>query len=464
MADIWTVCKTIHQYNKEPISMEDMKKLKEIAEDYRRVKNYVYTRYGGIGSLQKLYPGYTVQNEMTESGLRAELQLPSVYFYRAVFDALGDIKSQWSRTKSKVLKLIAQNEGFDAEEKHYLRFLLKSANAFEAALNQTEVRLPQEMQLKYDMLAGQVDTAKLHRYLCRQVRKHHVRYQHTDMAEGFFITEKAYRYGKCRDKKYAASHSGKYGIFIATKENRKRIFIPLTDENSYKKQLYIKLKPEENGIEISIPMEMKAKVHRDYTNEVGLSIGIWCMMTTDKGNVYGASFGKLHKEIVEYMSAAEQTYRREKSNNAGRRKYRARKAKLDARLETYVNQEINRMIAEEKPQIIYIPKLPQSSPAGYNKKINYSVSVWKKGFIRERLQQKCREHSIEIAEVMGKAISTECSICGGAGRYSKNIFRCESCGYEADKKINAARNAVIRGRTGQQIHHIYVPDTEITVQ
>ena len=48
------LCKTVRQYNKAPISKEDMEKLLEIAEDYRTVKNYVYTRYGGIKSLAKL--------------------------------------------------------------------------------------------------------------------------------------------------------------------------------------------------------------------------------------------------------------------------------------------------------------------------------------------------------------------------------------------------------------------------
>ena len=71
------ICKTVHQYNKEPIPDEEMQKLLDIAEDYRKVKNYVYVRFGGIGSLSKLYPGYTVQNEMTKSGLRERLGLPS---------------------------------------------------------------------------------------------------------------------------------------------------------------------------------------------------------------------------------------------------------------------------------------------------------------------------------------------------------------------------------------------------
>ena len=437
------LCKTVHQYNKEPISAADMRKLQEIAEDYRSVKNYVYARYGGIHSLSKIYPGYTVQNEMTDCGLRTRLAMPAVYFYLAIFDALGDIKNRWAQTKSRVLKLVGKNENFTADEKHYLRFLLKCSNAFEAVLNQNPIILPPELQQKHDILAKQVDTKKLHRYLCRQVRKCHAGCQHTDMAEGFSITERAYRYGENKEGRLQ-------GIFISTKEKRKRIFIPLTDENKYKKQLYIKLKPEENGIEIDVPIETKIKVHKDYTNEIGLSVGIWCMFTTHEGTVYGRRFGELHQEFVEYISAAEKTYRREKENNAGRKKYRARKEKLTAALETYVNQEINRMIVTEKPQIIYIPRLPSRGSAGYSRKVNYSINMWRRGFVGERLKQKCRENSIEIVEVIGKAISTECSRCGAVGKYSKDIFQCEGCGYEIDKKSNAAQNALKRGKIGLQ--------------
>ena len=111
------VCKIVCQHSKGTIRTEDMEKLREIALDCRKVKNYVYDRFGGIGSLSKLYPGYTIQNEMTASGLRSELDLPSVYFYLAVFDALGDIKSQWTRTKSKVLGLVGENKNLTADER-----------------------------------------------------------------------------------------------------------------------------------------------------------------------------------------------------------------------------------------------------------------------------------------------------------------------------------------------------------
>lgn len=60
-----TIYKIVYQYSRDSISEEDMQKLREIAVDYAKVQNYVYTRFGGIAGLSKLYSGYTVQNEMT---------------------------------------------------------------------------------------------------------------------------------------------------------------------------------------------------------------------------------------------------------------------------------------------------------------------------------------------------------------------------------------------------------------
>jgi len=254
-----------------------MKMLKEIARDYCRVKNYVYQRYGGIRSLPKLYPGYTVQNEMTESGLRAQLGLPSVYFYLAVFDALGDIKAQWARIKNEVQKQIGCHEGFTAEEKHYLRFAIKVEVCFECILLNRKPELPPAIQGQYEEVYANVDTGKLNRYLCRQVRKR-VRKIHTEREDGFGIAKKAYRYGD-------------HGIYISTKEKRRRVFIPLTDENVYTKQLFIRLWPEKNGLELRIPLEVTAKYHSDYSHDIGLSAGMYQMFTTDSGQIYGKELG-----------------------------------------------------------------------------------------------------------------------------------------------------------------------------
>ena len=146
------------------------------------------------------------------------------------------------RTKTKISKLINQNEGFSEEDKHYLRFLLKVSNAFEEVLNQKPVELPNTVQKQYIKVSSKVDAEKLNKYLCRQVRKHHVKL-HTDRADGFAIAERAYRY---------ADH----GIYISIKEKRKRVFVLLTDNNQYKCQLRMKLYPQERRIEIKIPVNV----------------------------------------------------------------------------------------------------------------------------------------------------------------------------------------------------------------
>ena len=426
------VCKTIHQYNKEPIKEADMEKLQEIAEDYRKVKNYVYSRYGGISSLSKIYPGYTVQNEMTGSGYRETLGMPAVYFYLAIFDALGDIKSQWTRTKTKISKLINQNEGFSEEDKHYLRFLLKVSNAFEEILNQKPVELPDTVQKQYGKVAAKVDAEKLNKYLCRQVRKHHVKL-HTDRADGFAIAERAYRY---------ADH----GIYIPIKEKRKRVFVLLTDNNQYKCQLRMKLYPQERRIEIKIPVNVSIHDHKEYRNEVGVAVGLYTMMTTDEGHRYGEELGKFQLEYSEWIRMQTDSYRRNKKDNPGRKKYYAKKRRMEERLHCYINQELNRLLREEKPKTIFIVKLPKPQAGGHNKKINYVVGQWQRGYIRKRLTQKCKEQSVEIVEVLGKDISNECSECGAIGMKTEGRFHCPACGYEMEEKVNTARNVKKRGK------------------
>ncbi len=426
------ICKTVHQYSKEPIPETDMQKLMEIAEDYKKVKNYVYSRYGGIASLSKIYPGYTVQNEMTRSGLRAELAMPSVYFYLAVFDALGDIKSQWTRTKSKLLKLIAVNQKLTEEEKHYLRFLLKVNNAFDAALNRKPMKLPEKIQAKSDELLIGIDAEKIYRYLRRQVRKYHVK-EHTEKTTGFYVAERAYRYADS-------------GIYISTKEKRKRIFVPLTDRNQYQSQLYVKLYPEESRLEIKVPVKVAVHKFAEYSEQVGVAFGIYTMLTTDQGHHYGKELGKYQTEYAEWVRAQTGKYNQNKSNNPGRKKYNAKKGRLQEQMHSYINQELNRFLRTEKPETLYLVKLPKPQGGGRNKKINNSMTLWQRGYIRKRLTQKCRELSVEIIEVLGKDISNECSNCGSMGTKLEGKFYCSICGYCEEEKTNTARNVKKRGQ------------------
>ena len=434
-----TVCKTVRQYGREALAPEDMEMLREVAEGYRLVKNHVYDRYGGKGGLSKIYPGYTVQNEMTKSGLRAQLGMPSVYFYLAVFDALGDIKAQWTRTKTKIQKLVGLNENLTEEEKHYLRFLLKIPNAFEAALNRGEIRLPGEMQKKYDGLATSVDGEKLRRYLRRQVRKYHEAHLHTDAATGFSATERAYRYGD-------------HGIYLSTKQNRKRVFVPLTDNNRYDSQIYVKLIPESSRIEINVPIQVSVRSHGDYSSEVGLALGIFTMLTTDQGHCYGETLGEMQTEYAQWVRERTAGYNRSRTANPGRKKYNEQKRRRQERIHSYINQELNRLFREEKPGRIYLVKLPPPKAGGINRKINQGVTLWQRGYIRNRLALKCRENGVELVDVLGKDVSSECSRCGGTGEKKEGMFTCVHCGQTMEEKVTTARNVLKRGQAGKTVN------------
>lgn len=410
-----------------------MGKLQEIAEDYRAVKNYVYQRYGGIKSLSKIYPGYTVQNEMTSSGLRASLGLPSVYFYLAVFDALGDIKNQWTQTRARVEKCIRENENLTPEDRHYLRFVMKQSHCFESILLGQKMNLSEDWQKPFEEICLEVDEKRLNQYLCRQVRRH-LRKLHTDTANIFTVSERAYRYDN-------------HGIYLAIKEKRKRVFIPLTDNNRYARQLIVQLFPEEENVVIHVPVEMKIREHEDYQREIGLAVGIRTMFVTDEGSIYGEKYSDYQYALSEYVREGNIRYRRNREKNPGRKKYMAGREKLEKTLHTYINAEINRMLRTEKPAVVYLPKLPQSSKAGVNKRINSSVSMWQKGYVRNRLTQKCREQAIELIEVFGKDISNECSSCGAIGKKAENFFTCEVCGARLSERENAAKNALKRGQS-----------------
>ena len=171
-----------------------------------------------------------------------------------------------------------------------------------------------------------------------------------------------------------------------------------------------------------------------YQKEVGAAVGLHTMLTTDEGHCYGKDLGKYQIEYADWTREQTGSYNWNRNENPGRKKYNAKKRRLEERLHSYINQELNRFLKEEKPQIIYLVKLPRPHTNGGNKKINHSMAQWQRGYIRKRLRQKCREQSVEIVDVLGKDISNECSCCGEIGKKIKGEFVCPVCGYREEEK------------------------------
>ncbi len=101
--------------------------------------------------------------------------------------------------------------------------------------------------------------------------------------------------------------------------------------------------------------------------------------------------------------------------------------------------------ADRYAAIRTVPRLPVKSKAGHNRRVNATVSMWQKGFVKSRLAQKYRERSVELVEVFGKGISIQCSCCGADGKMDEGIFRCPSYGMELPERQNTAVNVRKRG-------------------
>ena len=407
---------------------------------YAKVKKTVYERYGGIGSLGKLTPGYTALNEMRASGMRQELGMPVVYYELAILDALTAIKSRWGILRDTIKRLAAFNENFSKEDRTYIYTILKWSSVYAAILQGEPYEEPNMVK---DL---PVDKRRLNNWLRRQTRKRLGKIR-VIRDNGFTISPKA-------------GYSYKNGVMkIAGREPRKRVEIPLRDGRQFSRQLHIEVK--EDYIILTAPITKEAFLPEGWTNEIYVHIGNVDALTLSNGHIYGEGLSKLTDVETERLNLKNRLRNQYRSaerkaltdgrvdkaetisvNNLGALKYQRQKERNRVKTENFINAALNKMLAEEKPCRVVITYPIKVSKGGKmaktaKRKLARSFS----GFIRERLQEKCEEYSIEIVKIPSKGTGLICSVCGKTGKTTVgNRFKCEQCGYEATASLNGARN------------------------
>lgn len=436
-----TVTKTIWQYS-DPLPEETMEFLRGIATDYCKVKNDVYRRYSGVKNLDRLTPVYSILNEMRYCGLRERLKLPAVYYELAIADAVTDIKGSWGIVKNKLRALITANENLSADDRQYLRTILKVNSAYAAVLTYQEYELPKRVK---DL---DVDVNRLNNLLRRLTRKY-LTQPSSDTVDSFRISPNGYSYkdGAMR---------------IVCRVPRKRIAIPLKDERTFDRQIQVQIR--ENNVALAVPTETKIKRHDDYQNTLYVYIGYQDMFTLSSGAVYGKALAELVSPETERLARKNRerskmyaTYQKNAAcgnlqkaenievNNLGKSKYDRQKERERLRTTAYINSEINRMFREEKPRKIVITKpVTRNKTAHYSKTVNRRLARSFGGYIRERLAYKCLINSIELDTINAKGTGSICSYCGAEGKRQKTDFLCENCGIQTTIPLNSARNIKIK--------------------
>ena len=434
-----TYTKNVKQYSRK-LPPDTMEFLRWLVSAYAKVKKTTYERYGGIGSLGKLTPGYTVLNEMRFAGMRQELGIPAVYYELAILDALTAIKSRWGILRDTLKRLAAFHEGFTKEDRTYIYTVLKWGSVYAAILQGKDYEEP---NLVKDL---PVDKHRLNNWLRRQTRKHLGKIQVMREA-GFTISPRC-------------GYSYKNGVMrIAGRQPRKRVEIPLRDGRQFKRQLHVEVK--EDYVILTAPVTKESFLPEGWTNEIYVHIGDVDALTLSNGHVYGEGLNQLTDAETERLDAKNRLrsqYRAagrealEKGNpdkaavischNLGTLKYQRQKERNRVKTESFINAALNKMLSEEKPCRIVITHPVKVGKGGrLAKSAKRKLARSFRGFIRERLEEKCEERSIDLIRLPSKGTGLICSVCGETGKTTVgNRFKCQQCGYEATASLNGARN------------------------
>jgi hypothetical protein len=441
-----TVLRSVRQRSK-PLPGETMEFLRGIARDYARVKAYVCQRYAGVGGLEKLYPGYTVQNEMNATGFRKSLNLPYCYYAQAMFEAIADIKGRWSILKKRIAGLVKRNGNLSDAERHYIFTVLRSDRLYAAALNGRGFDPPDKFRDR------DLDFRRLHSLIRRLTRKHMAPRRAGAPGGGgrprrFMVAKGGYRYGDG-------------GLWLCSRIPHKRVFIPLTDNAKRTKPLSVRL--GEDTAEVTAPVESRARFHADYVNKVALHLGYAAMFTASSGNEYGAGLGGMLSARAERIYAKRKlravcqgAHRkavaakdmkkagRIKANNLGAGKFTSRNEREMSGLKSYINAEINRMFEAEKPREVVIPAKSPLYARWMSRASKQKLSHWAVGYVRKRLEDKCALNGVALTEAGGAGASLTCAACGQPGKRANRQFVCDACGTRASHPLNAARNLLKR--------------------
>ena len=441
-----------------------------IGEIQRNIKNYVWSRYSGIGSLLK-QSGWTIRDELIQEKLFSN-KIAGTLSRIAVEKSAGAIKVNWTNTKKEVKRAIRQNENLSEEDRHYLYLCLKHTPTLYGILNYKKVDYRSE-HLK-DL---KVDVHRFNNLLRRYVRRYQKK-SHSNKTN-VILTSNLYKY-KGKGKKFTFSYKNKKPIEITLDghiPNLKGTLELVKDKNS-------------NQYYLHVPLErITTKKKMTKTSEtVGLDVGITDLIMLSNGSIYGANSAELfytlsdnlvnknksrlwsYKRLLEEKIAEEKDEEKKtkleiklknlEENNLGYKKRKSKVGRYKSRIVSHINHEINKMIEEEDLREVIREDLNWvSKKKNVSKKQQNRFSTWTKGTLLERLSIKLAEKGIKETVVNPAYTSQVCCRCNHLGERNGKEFKCLNCGMKIDADFNASIN--IKNRKSIEEIDIYTSYKQI---
>ena len=421
----------------------------------RNIKNYVWSRYSGIGSLLK-QSGWTIRDELIQKDLLSK-KIPKTLSRVAVEKSASIIKTNWIITKKKVKRAIAQNENLTKDDKHYLYLCLKHTPTLYNILNYKKVNYA------IDYLKDlKIDVHRLNNLLRRYIRRYKTK-SHTNKAN-IILTSNLYKFNTNN------------GIFMFSgRAKNSRIEITLIGTvPKLKGTLELVKNQKTNQYYLHVPLDrIIAKKNMTEQSEIlGLDVGITDLITLSNGSVYGANSAELFytlsdnlvnknrsrlfsykRQLEERILIEQDQYKKSilesklknlENNNLGSKKRISKISKYKSRIASHINCELNKMVKEEDIEEIVREDLNWSSKKkkkrNVSKKQQNRFSTWSKGLLLERLSVKLAEKGIKETIVNPAYTSQVCCKCNHLESRKGKEFKCSNCNISIDADFNASIN------------------------
>ena len=419
----------------------------------RNIKNYVWSRYNGIGSLLK-QSGWTIRDELIQKDLLSK-KITKTLSRVAVEQSAATIKSNWTTTKKKVKKAIAQNENLTKDDKHYLYLCLKHTPTLYNILNYKKV------DYATDCLKDlKVDVHRLNNLLRRYIRRYKTK-SYTNKAN-VILTSNLYKFDL----------NNNIFSFTGKKKNSKVTITLIGNIPKLKGTLELVKNQKTNQYYLHVPLN-RVISKKEMTTEseiLGLDIGITDLITLSNGSIYGANsaelFYTLSDNLVNKNRSRLFSYKRQleerlltendpskksilelklknlENNNLGSKKRISKISKYKSRIVSHINCELNKMVKEEDIEEIVREDLNWISKKKKNvsRKQQNRFSTWSKGVLLERLSVKLAENGIKETIVNPAYTSQVCCKCNHLGSRNGKVFKCLNCNLNIDADFNSSIN------------------------
>lgn len=419
----------------------------------RNIKNYVWSRYNGLGSLLK-QSGWTIRDELIQKDLLSK-KITKTLSRVAVEQSAATIKSNWTTTKKKVKKAIAQNENLTKDDKHYLYLCLKHTPTLYNILNYKKV------DYATDCLKDlKVDVHRLNNLLRRYIRRYKTK-SYTNKAN-VILTSNLYKFDL----------NNNIFSFTGKKKNSKVTITLIGNIPKLKGTLELVKNQKSNQYYLHVPLD-RIIIKKEMTEQseiLGLDVGITDLITLSNGSIYGANsaelFYTLSDNLVNKNRSRLFSYKRQleerlltendpskksilelklknlENNNLGSKKRISKISKYKSRIVSHINCELNKMVKEEDIEEIVREDLNWISKKKKNvsRKQQNRFSTWSKGVLLERLSVKLAENGIKETIVNPAYTSQVCCKCNHLGSRNGKVFKCLNCNLNIDADFNASIN------------------------